>query len=118
MRNTRAIELVFAFLILRVTGVCVEPLYALDRVSTAKVELDLKLLEMTMKEKTEWEEEAEDDECDYALCEMGRMNSGWTKQASKKNTDIKHVQRIEVESRRKGRLGSFGPIFVSIGAHP
>ena len=71
------IELMFAFLILHVTRVCVEPLYALIRVSTAKVELDSNLLKMTMKEKREREEEAEDDECyDYAFLEMDGMYSG------------------------------------------
>ena len=71
------IELMFAFLILHVTRVCVEPLYALIRVSTAKVESDSKLLKMPMKEKREREEEeAEDDECDYAFCEIDGVYSG------------------------------------------
>ena len=73
------------------------------KVSTARAELDFKLLEMTMKEKRERKEE-----------EVLRMDRG-SKQARKA---LASSTSNGLKSRRKGRLGSFGPPFVSIDAHP
>ena len=77
IRHVNETKLLAFFSILCFVQIYVKPLYALVRVSIARAELDFKLLEMTIKEKREREEgEAEDDECDYAFCEMDGMCSG------------------------------------------